>query len=136
MSASTPAGPSQPQPSAGSRPVLFLLIALCAFFLFTYALRLSERDRVEQEIAQQEIANQQALAREAALKKELAVASKSSYVEILARGILQMGKPNETVIIPVGEVADGAATIQVEAVVPITSLPIWRQWLELIAPRG
>ncbi len=121
-------------PRSSVRPLLLLLIGLCSLFIITYALRLDARDKVEAALAQQEQINAQALARSAALEKQLAGASKPSYMDEIIRTYLHLVKPNETRLVPVvsGTVAAAAAP----AAAPLPLLPIWRQWTEFLFPRG
>lgn len=123
-----------PQPRSSVRPLLLLLIGLCTVFIVTYALRLDARDRVEAELVAQQQANLQAEARGAALEKQLAGASKPSYMDEIARTKLHLVKPNETRLIPVG---GGLAVAAPAATAPSAALlPIWRQWVDFLFPRS
>ena len=121
-------------PRSSVRPLLLLVIGLCSLFIITYALRLDERDNVEAALVQQEQINAEAFARSAALEKQLAGASKPSYMDEMIRTYLHLVKPNETRLIPVG--GGTAADAPAPEAAPAPLLPIWRQWTEFLFPRG
>ncbi len=120
---------------ASPRPLLFLLIAICTILVVSYAMRLDERDRVEAAIVAQQQANAQAVAREAALLEELALASRPSHLDEIARTHLNLGKPGEVRLVQIDapqESGTGGAGAAWDGAVSVP--PIWQQWLEFVAP--
>lgn len=126
------ASPSEPAPSA--RPLLILLIGLCSIFVFTYALRLDERDRMEAAIAAQEAANAEASARGAQLQQDLATAAGPAFLDRMVRTYIQWGKTGETRYVPINApLVPASASAETAGPAP-SAFPIWRQWIDLLAP--
>jgi hypothetical protein len=118
------------------RPLLVVLIVLCAIFVVTYALRLDERDRVEAAIVAQKAANAAAITRGAELREILTQVTRPAYLDIIIRQFLGMGKDGDTRLVPVD--APGLATaapVPLLETAPRYSGPVWRQWLTLFSPR-
>jgi len=139
MSTTLPTGnlPEHPPAEApkDGRPLLVLLIALCAIFVFTYALRLDVRDHREAEIALQREKNEEAIARAAELDRELKNVGRPGHADTLIRTLLQMGKPGEQVLVGVSSPSiAGAVPASAAPVLPHYEKAIWQQWLELLAP--
>jgi hypothetical protein len=126
--------PSTVPPARSSvRPLLLLVIGLCLLFIVTYALRLEARDRMEAALVEQQQINEQAAARSAVLEKQLAGATKPSYMDKIARETLHLVKPNEVRLVPVGGGVAQAAPTTPAQTSPL--LPIWRQWVNFLFPR-
>ena len=135
MSATTLHDQSTASPPRSSVcPLLLLVIGLCLVFIVTYALRLESRDRMEAALVEQQQINAQAVARGAALEKQLQSASKASYMDELARVKLRLVKPNEVLLIPVGGGVSAVAPVVEAEAAPL--LPIWRQWISFLFPRS
>lgn len=129
-----PEHPPAEAPKDG-RPLLVVLIALCALFVFTYALRLDVRDQREEQIAIQMQANEEAIARSAELEREYRNVDRTGHADTLIRTLLQMGKPGEQVLVGVSPPSiTGAAPASAAPVLPQDSQAIWEQWLELMLP--
>lgn len=124
-----------PTTAPSARPLLIVLIAVCSILVFTYALRLGDRDRMEAAIAAQQAANQEAIARGARLQEDLAQVANPSFMEYFVRAVLLKGKEGEVRLV----VVDGPATAALAApaagveAAPLR-LPVWQQWGELLAP--
>src|SRR5215204_2437402 len=97
-SSNLPETPPADSPKDG-RPLLVILIALCAVFIFTYALRLDTRDQREAEIATQAQVNKDTIARTAELEREYQNVGRPGYADTMIRTLLQMGKPGEQVLV-------------------------------------
>jgi hypothetical protein len=124
-----------PAPTPSARPLLMVLIAVCSILVFTYALRLDERDRMEAAIAVQQAANQEALARGARLQEELAQTTNPSFMEYFVRGVLLKGKEGEVRLVVVDGPVTAAAAAQAASMEGARlSLPVWQQWVELLVP--
>lgn len=139
MSTTLPTGNLPEHPPAETpkdgRPLLALLIALCAIFVFTYALRLDVRDQREAEIALQSKQNHEAIARAAELERELKNVDRPGHADTLIRTLLQMGKPGEQVLVGVSSATiSGAVPASAAPLLPHSTKAIWQQWLELLAP--
>jgi len=136
MSASPSPEPSV-QPNGSSRPLLILLIAICTLMIVTYAGRLGERDRIEADIAAQQIRNEEAKVRTAALQEELDKVTQPSYVDEIARTALGMGQEGDVIIVAVAPDTESPA----QPMAPSQDeqapwQPIWRQWLKLFTPNS
>lgn len=139
MSTTLPTGNLPETPPAETpkdgRPLLVILIALCAIFIFTYALRLDTRDQREAEIALQQQLNEQAIARTAELERERQNVGRTGFADTMIRTLLQMGKPGEQVLVGVNApVVSSIAPQSAAPVLPQYTQPIWQQWIELLAP--
>ena len=129
-----PEHPPAEAPKDG-RPLLVLLIALCAIFVFTYALRLDVRDQREAEIALQQQKNEEAVARTAELEREFKNVDRPAFADTLIRTLLQMGKPGEQVLVGVSPPSISGAVPNTGApLLPVHNKAIWQQWLELMIP--
>lgn len=138
MSASNPIEPLPSEERNDPRPLLVLLIVLCSILVVTYALRLDERDRVEEAIAAQTAANEDARARSAELRDTLEKVNRPAHLELIIRGFLGLGKEGDIRLVPV-DAPDlpmlGAPAPDVAAAPSGESAPVWRQWLTLFLPR-
>ena len=113
--------------------MLVVLIMLCLIFVISYAARLGERQRMEDEIIAQETAIANAIVRQAQLEAELERVSSPAYVDEVARTVFQLGKEGETTF--KGVLLSNSSPDPVLNTQPqLYRDPVWRQWLELILP--
>ena len=131
--ASNVSNPSTSPQRRSVRPMLVVLIMLCLIFVISYAARLGERQRMEDEIIAQETAIANAIVRQAQLKAELERVSSPAYVDEVARTVFQLGKEGETTF--KGVLLSNSSPDPVLNTQPqLYRDPVWRQWLELILP--
>ena len=127
--------PSSPDQRRGARALLIALITLSFLFIATYALRLGERQRLEQEIAAATARLQAAEERNARLEAQAGAAGGAAQIDELAREVLQMGKPGEVPYVGVEPPPIPAPAAVETAPPPPPPDPVWRQWLEFFAPQ-
>jgi cell division protein FtsB len=120
------------QPSR--RPLFVVLIFLCMVFIVTYAARLGERRRLEEQITAQEQSILQAQEKNARLQTELQRANSPAFLDEIVRTVFQMGKEGETLFVGVKPPTPEAVPTPPASAQPPTD-PVWRQWLELIFPQ-
>ncbi|HXF61133.1 MAG TPA: septum formation initiator family protein [Caldilineaceae bacterium] len=133
-------------PSRRPRVLLFLLITLCGFFVYSYTGRQAERDAIAAQIAATRAEIAAAKVENQRLKAEYAYVTSPAYLEEVARNDLGFAKEGDRVIIIVEEddpaavsrpsssatapppPGDGTAPA-VHPTLDPQALPIWQQWL-------
>lgn len=118
------------------RLLIVLLVGLCALFVIGYLQRLAVREGVQQEIAGAEAQVASARQRQAELMEKLTESENPYLVAQLARdsiGMVQEGDQPIVVLAPAPTPEPVVTPAPVEVVAPVAR-PVWRQWLELLAP--
>jgi len=133
---------TRPGPLSPSRVLLVALIGLCALFVFSYAGRSMQKAQLETNAAGWERQIAEARQKNQALTAERAEVESDAYVDKAARDELGWAKENDVEIIVIeptvtpASVPGAAATEGIQdaaAGAPESSLPVWQQWLSLLA---
>lgn len=125
--------------SRRARVILASLIALCALYAYSYAMRLSERAAVEAEIVAMQAQVEAALERKLQLEAELAALDDPNFLERMARQEFEMARPGDTVLVIVRETPIAPQPQAATAMAPAPALdgrqsqPVWRQWVDFFA---
>jgi len=136
-------------PSRKPRVVLFFLIALCGFFVYSYTGRQSEREEIARMIEETRVGIAEAKLENQRLQAEYDYVTRPAYVDEVAREDLGFAKEGDRVIIVVDEDAPAAASLAGSAATTLPSaagntrssrssldsqaLPVWQQWLSFLA---
>lgn len=133
---------TRPGALAPSRVLLVALIGLCAMFVFSYAERSVRKAQLETNAAEWERQIAEARQKNRALVEELAEVESDAYVDKAARDELGWAKENDVEIIVIEPTMTPASAISAatdegtqnaKAGAPESSLPVWQQWLSLVA---
>ena len=121
--------------------LLFLLIVLCGLFVYSYTARLGEKGAIDAEIAAMQARIDQAKVQQQELLAEQAALRDPSYLDTVARDVLDHAKPGDKVLTmvklpPAEAAAMPAQTVlamsPVESALPV-GVPIWQQWVSFFA---
>ena len=124
----------------GQHTLFFVLICFCLLFIASYASRVIEKGRVQQEVTLWEERIVEAKRQQAALVQERAYIESEGYIAEVARDELNLTKAGDKVIVVLPNSAPAA--VETESIQPIVQtelaadyasaeMPIWRQWLSL-----
>lgn len=134
--------PNQPSRFAPSRVVIAALIVVCAIFVFSYSGRMVRKAQLDAETLRWEAQIVDAQQKQHVLTAQLAEVESDAYVDQMARDELGLAKENDVEIIviePTLAPASATSNTPVEgnragaANASRTSLPVWQQWMSLLA---
>jgi cell division protein FtsB len=128
-------------------PVLWVVLGLAAaFFLVRYGQEVLSEHDLNSQIAAQRVANSNLTDDNARLQAALQYFQSDKYIEQRAREELNLRRPDEEVLIPIGDQsqpvagtsspagqAAGQANRSAEAT-PTADEPNWQKWLDLFSP--
>lgn len=136
------ARPSRPNRFAPSRVVIAALILVCAIFVFSYSGRMVRKAELEAEAVRWEAQIAEAEQKQHVLAAELDEVESDAYVDQVARNELGLAKENDVEIIVIEPTltpasvtsstpADGNRAGAADA--SRGSMPVWQQWMSLLA---
>ena len=128
-------------------PALWVLLGLAAaFFLVRYGQEVLSEHDLNSQIAAQRSANSNLTDENARLQASLQYYQSDKYIEQRAREELNLRRPDEEVLIPVGDQPQAAASTTSPAgqtgaqpnatagPTPTADEPNWQKWLDLFSP--